>query len=906
MSKRRAIRLIVPSVRALAAALAMLAWAVTSLAAPVTLYVSPRGDDTCTGLRPTPDGAGKDGPLATLAGARNAVRALRQDDGMLPGPVTVQLRAGTYQLTAPVLFGPEDSGTEDSPITYTAYPGERPIISGAQDITGWRPDGNTGRWVADTPQALQDPLKFRQLFAGGERRRLARSPNTGTFRMAGKAVPPIDPATGKPIDVSKSAFRFVPGDIQNWPDILNANVVVHYAWETGIYPIKRVDTETNTVHVGNATKWPFTQQEGKQPYYVEGTVSALDEPGEWCLSPDCSQVFYIPLPGEDPNTAGMAAPVCDQLIVLAGEPDAGMVVANIRFEGLRFMFGGCTLEPEGHCDWQAAHDVPGMIQANGAVNCAVENCELAHFGLYGVWFKRGCKGNRIAGNHIHDMGAGGVRLGEGGRAPTLETQTGGNIVTSNLIHGSGKVYGGAVGGVWVGHASDNQITHNDISDTTWMGISVGWSWGYAETQAHRNDISYNHLHGIGKWLQPDMGAIYTLGVSPGTRIHHNHIHDVTAGGIYPDEGSSDIVIDNNLVHDVLHGCLTVHYGQRLLVRNNIFAFGHSSQIHLGRRDKESSIKLERNIIYFDHGDLFRRDCDIESDHNLFWQTNEERLVFPGDLTLEEWRARGLDVNSVVADPLFMAPEARDFRLRPESPALALGFQPINLSTVGLVGPPELVAAAKAVRSPRVDFSQVPQEEPQLVDDGFETSPVGVTADGPNTHGETDVARIRVSDEQAASGKHSLKFQDAAGLDETWNPHIYYMPHLTSGLVRMSFDVRMQDGAILAHEWRDGSSPFRTGPSIVIDGDGTLLARGERIATIPADTWVHIEITEGLGKKADGLWDLRVVIPGQPEVDLKDLPGNAAMRTLQWVGFVSNAVEPVAFYVDNVKLEVLEK
>ena len=58
------------------------------------------------------------------------------------------------------------------------------------------------------------------------------------------------------------------------------------------------------------------------------------------------------------------------------------------------------------------------------------------------------------------------------------------------------------------------------------------------------------------------------------------------------------------------------------------------------------------------------------------QEDDLRLVHVGR---EE---RGHDRHSLVADPLFVAPGKNDFRLQPNSPALKLGFRPIDLSAAG--------------------------------------------------------------------------------------------------------------------------------------------------------------------------------------------------------------------------------
>ena len=77
-------------------------------ASAVTPHVAPGGDDRWTGKLARPDPGGADGPLATLQGARDRVRAIRRE---LPGPITVMFAPGTYPVTEPVIFEPADGGT---------------------------------------------------------------------------------------------------------------------------------------------------------------------------------------------------------------------------------------------------------------------------------------------------------------------------------------------------------------------------------------------------------------------------------------------------------------------------------------------------------------------------------------------------------------------------------------------------------------------------------------------------------------------------------------------------------------------------------------------------------------------------------------------------------------------------
>ncbi|MCS7070839.1 MAG: right-handed parallel beta-helix repeat-containing protein, partial [Anaerolinea sp.] len=411
------------------------------------------------------------------------------------------------------------------------------------------------------------------------------------------------------------------------------------------------------------------------------------------------------------------APVVDQLLKLAGDPDRNAYVDFLRFEGLVFE----------HADWreldvpaepdtgmptarkyaaspQAASHVPGAIALVGARFCAIEECIIRHVGYYGIELGDGCQGIRIVGNDIGDLGAGGIKInGSDARGP-LSRRTGNNRVTDNHIHDGGQVYHSGIG-VFAKHTFGNVVAHNHIHDFYYSGISSGWVWGYTDSVSGNNRFEKNHIHRIGKGWLSDMGGIYTLSVQPGTVIRGNLIHDIEKanyGGwaIYLDEGSSHIVVEDNISYNTSSQPHHTHYGRENILRNNIWAFGREGMIALSRAEDHVSYTFERNIVITDGQPIFiggyANDFsgrNILSDLNLFWDVSGEVTLTGPRVSgrsspvekknLEQWRAStGNDLHSIVADPRFKDVKTFDFTLASDSPALALGFRPIDLSDVG--------------------------------------------------------------------------------------------------------------------------------------------------------------------------------------------------------------------------------
>jgi len=331
-------------------------------------------------------------------------------------------------------------------------------------------------------------------------------------------------------------------------------------------------------------------------------------------------------------------------------------------------------------------------------NCTFRDCSFSNFGTYGLELGRGCQSNHIEYCEFSELGAGGVKIGETGFRDNQNEQTRANEISDCRIHDGGKMFPSAIG-VWIGQSPENRLVHNYIHDFYYTGISIGWTWGYGRAFASSNLVEFNHIAYIGIKsdgdgpILSDMGGIYTLGKQPGTRIINNRWHDIAGlryggWGIYFDEGSSGILASSNLVYRTTHGGFHQHYGETNMVWNNIFAFARDQQLQRSRAEPHVSFSFETNIIYFNHGVLLGsewKDDKFQIDWNDYFDARKnakpEDMSF-GNATFAEWKARGHDQHSVVGNPLFIAPEKDDFRLRKNSPALNLGFQPLDMTHVG--------------------------------------------------------------------------------------------------------------------------------------------------------------------------------------------------------------------------------
>lgn len=889
-------------------------------ACELILYVAVNGNDSWSGKLLKPNAEKNDGPLASLDGARNAVRRLRTA-GKLAGPVSICVRGGVYRLDSPFVLEPQDSGSAVAPVIFQAYKKEKPVISGGRPVNGFRKNGDL--WEVDVPDVKAGKWYFRQLFVNGERRQRARGPNEGYFSIESTLPGPKD-AQGK--EIARDRFAFKAGDLKPWARINDVNLVLMHSWETSIHPLKSIDAALNIVEFAAPMKewWCLGYWEKHPRYYVENALELLDQPGEWYLNRETGVLSYWPMPGERLNKVEIVAPLLVELVRIAGNADEGKFVQHVTVRGLAFHHADWVLDPKGNSSTQAAVDVPAVVTADGALNCAFEKCEVAHIGSYGVWFKRGCKDCRIQQNRLFDFGAGGIRVGEANMAKTDVAESSRILVDNNHVYNGGHVYAGAIG-IWVAQSSYNTISHNDIHDMFYSGLSIGWNWGLETNRTHHNVIEFNHVHNMGHGVMSDAGLIYCLGVSPGSVIRNNVFHDMwpysqpaLGWGIYLDAQTGNYLVESNLVYNTLSGGLMFNNGgHEHVIRNNIFALSANQALWPYSEKRPSSFR--DNIVYLTQGDLFiqygenslkERIAAKESlgdwDNNIYWHTGGADLLKFYRCSFAEWQALGLDKSSMQVDPGFVNPGKHDFRLKKSSPAFTLGFKPIDISKVGLYGDSDWANEARHARCPRIALPLPPQPpKPVQVNDDFEKTAVGMVPDNAQVSGEEKGASIRVSEERAAGGKRSLKVTDSKELEPSWQPHFYYEPHITNGVVHQAFDVWYETNSQFFVEWRDsGSYPQNIGPSVQFAGNGSVSVGDKVVATVAVGSWLHVELDAGLGRSEPRTFTLMLIPAGgvaQTYADLK-IPG-PDFKELHWLGFCSTAAADTACYLDNMVIKM---
>jgi len=695
-------------------------------------FVSVDGDDRWSGASPAANGDASDGPFATLARARDAVRELKRS---VPNEhIAVIVRGGFYRLDETVVFGLDDSGSDNATVTYAAYPGEIPVFSSGYEISGWErapvelpglPSEARGKvWTADVSQ------RFRTLFdADGM---LPRARSTGFVPLPGG---------------SRSLLHFPEGRLKNWSNLEDVEVVVrpHHAWIVNVLPLQSVDEKSQLARTSIDATYAMNELhflKGTESCWVENVLEELNSPGEWVLNSRDQKLYLWARDGKRPQ--GILAPRLHELIRVEGAIDKSGAedtpVRNLRFCGLTFMHGERYQLSEQDAglqhDWDMHDKGNALVRLRGAEACKVEDCHFVHSGGGAIRLDLHAQNNSISGNHVEQLGGAGILLS--GYGPGTKNVNRKNLVYNNHIHHIGKVYSHSPA-LMIWQSGENRIANNLIHHTPYTGIIISGCmteffnrpiqrelartirWHEVEgrpgeqspeqvrSYLHTRDnaIEQNDIHHAMEQLG-DGNGIYIRGAGPGNVIRQNYVHHLVAttqmqAAIRTDGGQRDTLISENLVYKCVSQGILLKLNNRC--ENNVIAdiIAPPRGYYLSLREGPmTGATIRRNIFYspgsectFIHelppgagtvsedrrGRKLAQASDADTDHNIYFCVADPRI---SEAMLAKQVGDGVDGNSLSTDPLFMDAENGDFRLHPDSPALQLGINSIDISNVGLV------------------------------------------------------------------------------------------------------------------------------------------------------------------------------------------------------------------------------
>jgi len=635
------------------------------------LFVALNGDDANPGTEAQ--------PFATLERARDEVRRLKADGSKPAEGITVELRGGVYELARPFELTEEDGGTEAAPIVYRSRPGESVRLVGGRVVTGWKPVTDPAalaridesarehvRWVDLKALGIDDlgevaaSGKRLELFFQDQRMTLARWPNDGFVQIVDVNGPTEVDVRGTKGRV-EGIFTYEGDRPKRWTAEKDpwAHGYWFWDWSDQRQPIASIDPETHRITL-KPPHHGYGYRKG-QWFYAFNLLSELDQPGEWQLDRETGVLYLWP---PSPIDEGQA--VVSVLPTLVRMRNASYV--TLRGLGL-----------------EACRD--NAVEIHGGRGVRVAACLIRNGGRNAVVMTGEDHG--VVGCDISEMGAGGIVM-RGGDRQTLKPA--GLFAENNHIHHYGRWERMYQPGVQMGGVG-NRVVHNLIDNAPHMAIQFG---------GNDHLIEFNEIHSV-CYESNDAGAIYAgrNWSMRGTRIRHNYLHDIQGFenrgcvGVYLDDQFSGTEIFGNVFCEVTRAAM-IGGGRDCVIENNIFVdcvpATHVDARGLGWA-ADGFDRMEQSLKAMPYeqppwSERYPKLTTILDDEPMAPKGNliARNILVGGRWGDFEDRAKPMVTfqdNLLDQDPLFVDAANHDFRLRDDSPALKLGFQPIPIERIGL-------------------------------------------------------------------------------------------------------------------------------------------------------------------------------------------------------------------------------
>ncbi|GLY92605.1 hypothetical protein Airi02_105330 [Actinoallomurus iriomotensis] len=524
-------------------------------------------------------------------------------NGSMSGDIAVQLADGVYRQTSPLRFTAADSGTGGHTVSWQAASGAHPVISGAKAVTGWSlADSSKNIWKANVGTGVDT----RQLYVDGAPATRARtSVNRSDFtftatgmRFSTSALSYLNNLTGQNRVEVESVGSFT--DRYSPVQSIGGNVLTMQqpAWNNNNFGY---DTLSSPFRAG--------------PLYLENAYEFLDSPGEWYLNTATGTLYYIPRSGQSMSSADVELPLLQSLLDVGGTYDSpahDLAFTGITFTGTSWLgpsgsdgyadqqtgaylsgdrswpaFGSCN---SGCTQFEAARphwsQMPAAVQVSAASGITFGRDQFVDLGQNAVGIGNDANahasgvglgtasvtvsGSVFTGDAAGAIVAGGVQADA--HHPGDQRMVNKNLtISDNVVHDIGLDYRGITSFLPT-YVTNATITHNEVYNMPYSGISVGFGWGandaggsndYANrglynyqprystaTTASNDQITGNYVHDVMQQMN-DGGCVYTLSANPGGLISGNYCLRTNGYfGLYFDEGSRYFTASGNVFSSI--------------------------------------------------------------------------------------------------------------------------------------------------------------------------------------------------------------------------------------------------------------------------------------------------------------------------------------------------------------------
>ncbi|WP_339704015.1 peptide-binding protein [Algoriphagus aquimarinus] len=667
-------------------------------------FVSPNGNDRNNG--------DKESPFASIKHAKEVIKAYKVEKP--DEEVTLFLKGGIYYLNESLVFGSKESGSVERPYTIRAAEGEKVILSGGMPLElKWkRFKGNL--LVAKIPADVD----FSSLYINNEKQIRARYPNYQAD---------VYPFNGFSEDaISKEK-------IASWknPEGGYIHALHKGKWGGMHYLITgKIGSDSLTYEGG----WQNNRSSGLHPKYrfVENIFEELDSPNEWFLDTKKWLLYFYPEEGlVIENIQKVEVGMLENLIFFEGDKDYpvhDIVLQNLIFQQSTPTFMK-TEERLMRSDWTVYRS--GAILLDGTENILIEDNVFQDLGGNAIFVSNYNRNTTIKGNLIEEIGGSAISFvgnPDAVRSPSFnyhefvpeveidtipgpktENYPANSLVVDNLIRNIGTIEK-QVAGVQIEMAMDLHIVHNTIYNVPRAGINIGdgaWGGHIIEYNDVFNTVMETGDHGAfnswgrDRFWHPNRQTMdeltakhpewIKLDAIKTTIIRNNRFHCDHGWDIDLDDGSSNYEIYNNLA---LSGGIKLREGFYRTVYNNIMV---NNGFHPHVWFKESHDVFTRNIVMTSHKQIGVN----------FWGDKVDENFFTSEADLDKSREFGVERSGEFGDPMFVNPEAGDFSVQEDSPAIqTVGFVNFDMDTFGVTSP-EL---KKMADSPGIPFLLLENEE----------------------------------------------------------------------------------------------------------------------------------------------------------------------------------------------------